>query len=91
MIRPNQIPTEAQRALLAEAEKALDDHLLAHYKHEPLYVGVLNKPSMQIELWRLLWDRYRANGWDVYFDPETVDGMPNGPFFRATRNAEAKK
>lgn len=91
MIRPNQIPTEAQRALLAEAEKALDDHLLAHYKHEPLYVGTLTKPSMQIELWRLLWDRYRANGWDVYFDTETVDGGPSGPYFRAAGAADDTK
>lgn len=89
MIKPNQVPTEAERALLEQAEKALDEHLLAHYKHQPLYVGPLSKPSMPIELWRLLWDKYRRNGWDVYFNSETVDGAPSGPYFRAAEAAES--
>lgn len=83
MIRPEQIPTDDQRTVMAEGEKALDQYLLKHYRHKPLLVSHPNVTGMSIDLWRLIEDQYRRNGWDVVYKPSGMDGTPVGPYFCA--------
>ena len=79
MIKPSQIPTDLQRIELDEAEKVLDAYLLKHYKHKRLYIG--NPTKLNRDLYFVLLDKYKAAGWVVQYDTDTVDGIPSGPYF----------
>jgi len=82
MIKPKQIPDEKQRDLMKKAEQALDKHLYDKYKGVKLYVGITSElAALQSEHRFVLFDMYRAAGWDVSFDTDTVDGLPSGPYF----------
>ena len=82
MIKPSQVPNEKQRELMQKAEQALDKHLYDKYKGEKLYIGITKELSnLQSEHRFKLFDMYRAAGWVVSFDTDTVDGLPSGPYF----------
>ena len=82
MITPKQIPNVVQREDMKKAEIALDKYLFDRYKGEKLYVGIASDWGKLASDFRFkLFDMYRAAGWDVSFDSDTVDGLPAGPYF----------
>lgn len=81
MIRPNDVPSEAERELLKKVEVEIDDYLLANFKGGKLRIYSSSLNNLKQGLRYQLFEKYRLNGWIVYFDTDTVDGLPDGPYF----------
>ena len=81
MIRPNDCLRVGEKEALKELEEKIDDYLRDNYTGEkPLHLcHIINISEGKIR--NTIIKRYKQNGWDVWFKPSGVDGLPEGPYF----------
>ena len=81
MIKPNECLTVQDKQILKDLEEKIDNYLRYNYMDgERLYLGgIINLPEGKIRT--SIIEKYRNGGWDVWFVPSTVDGLPEGPYF----------
>lgn len=91
MIKPKDCLTELDKTQLATLENKVDDYLRTRYTGEKrLYLGGVIMLS-EGKLRTAIIERYKANGWSVWFVPSSVDGMPEGPYFADATREDLKK